>query len=337
MFHEMEIEVSEQQNQQHEKPDGNWQGAIIDVAAQAAQHFAHQEQREKHEATWRKVRRAIFMGLAVGGFLTYWMFVRSLAGSSVEGDPTTDAVALIPVQGEIANSTRASADKVLAMLDRACDNKKVKYIVLDIDSPGGSPTEAERMVSGLNQCRAKSGKPIYSIIGQIGASASYMVAVHTDRIYAGRYSVVGSIGAIMRYIDASEAASKLGLTEHVFRSGALKGGVSPWSKTSPEDAALNTELVRQMGQGFVDDVIATRGKRLHASRDVISSGRIWTSAEALDMGLIDGVAVLEDLKGTEFKGLKITKYDSRAPVSRYLGLDETFHSILSDALQPRFQ
>lgn len=317
---------------------GDWRIAVVDAAQAVANHMVRSEARERREANWRKLKRGMFIGLALGGMLSYGMFLRSLAGApATDPDPTTNAVAVIPIEGEISAGARASADKIVGMLERACANSKVKIVLLDINSPGGSPTEAERMVAAMNQCRGRSHKPIYSLINQMGASAAYMVAMHSDRVYAGKYSVVGSIGAIMRYLDASDAAAKFGLTEHVFRSGALKGGVSTWSKTSPEDAALNAEMVKVMGNAFVEDLIATRGERLHASREEIASGRVWTSDQALAMGLIDKQAVLEELKATEFKGLKVSRYDSRPPVTRLLNLEETLRSVVSDVLQPRFE
>ncbi|UJJ60594.1 S49 family peptidase [Rhodanobacter denitrificans] len=317
---------------------GDWRIAVVDAAQAVANHMVRSEARERREANWRKLKRGVFIGLALGAMLSYGMFIRSLAGTpATDPDPTTSAVAVIPIEGEISGASQASADKVAGMLERACGNAKVKIVLLDINSPGGSPTEAERMVAAINQCRATHHKPIYALIRQMGASAAYMVAMHTDRVYAGKYSVVGSIGAIMRYLDASDAAARFGLTEHVFRSGVLKGGVSTWSKTSAEDAALNTEMVKAMGAAFVEDLFATRGPRLHASREEIASGRVWTSDQALAMGLIDKQAVLEELKTTEFKGLKVSRYDSRPPVTRLLGLEETLRSVLSDVLQPRFE
>ncbi|KZC32645.1 MULTISPECIES: S49 family peptidase [unclassified Rhodanobacter] len=317
---------------------GDWRIAVVGAAQAVANHMARSEARERREANWRKLKRGVFIGLALGGMLSYWMFIRSLAGTpATDPDPSTDAVAVIPIEGEISSSSRASADKVVGMLERACPNAKVKIVLLDINSPGGSPTEAERMVAAMERCRVQHHKPVYALINQMGASAAYMVAMHADRVYAGKYSVVGSIGAIMRYLDASEAAAKFGLTEHVFRSGVLKGGVSTWSKTSAEDAALNTEMVKELGNAFVDDLMATRGARLHASREEIASGRIWTSDQALAMGLIDKQAVFEELKTTEFKGLKVSRYDSRPPVTRLLGLEETLRSVVSDVLQPRFE
>ena len=327
-------------NHDHQKgaEQGDWRIAVVDAAKAVANHMVRSEARERREANWRKLKRGVFIGLALGGMLSYWMFIRSLAGTpATDPDPSGDAVAVIPIEGEISTSARASADKVVGMLERACANAKVKIVLLDINSPGGSPTEAERMVAGMSQCRAAHHKPIYALIDQMGASAAYMVAMHADRVYAGKYSVDGSNGAIKSYLDASEAAARFGLTEHVFRSGVLKGGVSTWSKTSPEDAALNTEMVKAMGSAFVDDLFATRGKRLHATREEIASGRIWTSDQALAMGLIDKQAVLEELKATEFKGLKVSKYDSRPPVTRLLGLEETLRSVVSDVLQPRFE
>lgn len=334
------MDQQEEQGRAEFGPD--WQGAIINASAQVAEYVAVKQERDRRDDFWRKLKRGVFIGFALAAFSAYVLFVRSLpAVNPGDADPSASgsAVAIIPVQGQIASDTQASADKVLGMLTRACANADVKVILFYVNSPGGSPIEAQRIVSGMRSCKASSNKRIDALIDQMGASAAYMVAMHADRVYAGKYSAVGSIGAIIRYFDASQAVNRFGLVERVVRSGELKGGVSPWSPTSPGDAAVNDKIVHQMGAAFLEEVISTRGARLHTDRATLSSGRIWSSDDALKLGLIDGQAVLEDLKDTEYKGLRMSKYDSRATVSKWLGLDVTqaIKSAVTETLQPTIE
>lgn len=149
---------------------------------------------------------------------------------------------------------------MISLIEQACRAERVTELVLLIDSPGGSPTDADRIVSALKPCKAAK-RPVLSVIGSMGASAAYMVAMHTDQIYASRYSMVGSIGAVSRHVDASGLAQRVGLIEQVYRSGQMKGGPSMLSGASPEDAALMSSLVEQVAGEFFEQLQVARGPK----------------------------------------------------------------------------
>ena len=117
-------------------------------------------------------------------------------------------IAVIDINGEIGQGYIASADKVVPVLRNAFQNEDVKVVILEINSGGGSPSEAERITSEIDRLKKKHPKPIISVIGSLGASAAYMIAVHTDKVVAGKYSLVGSIGVIMQGYDAHKLADR---------------------------------------------------------------------------------------------------------------------------------
>lgn len=315
----------------------------VDMAAMAKavfEYFDNKKKAEKREAQWRVAKRTFFIALTASAVMSYALTMqKAFLGSADTPKPSNDSVALIPINGEISSTGNASADKVVPLIEAACKSDKVKKVALMIDSPGGSPLESERIYTALNYCTDDKGqrKPIDAVISTLGASAAYMIAMHADKIYAGKYAIVGSIGAVMRYVDASELAGRLGLAEKIFRSGPLKGGPGMLSPTSPEDAKVNDEMVKEMGQTFLADVVKSRGKRLKVDPDALKSGRVWTSDEALAMGLIDGQAVIEDLKHTEFKGLKEVKYSPAPSVAKWLGAEDLMRNVLNDVLMPKVQ
>lgn len=237
----------------------------------------------------------------------------------LNADPARDSVALITISGGIGDMGKASATSVIPLIEQACRAERVTEVVLLIDSPGGSPTDADRIVSALKICKAAK-RPVVSVIGSMGASAAYMVAMHSDRIYASRYSLVGSIGAITRYVDASGLAQRLGLVEQVYKSGQLKGGPSTLSGTTPEDSKLMSELVVQVAGEFYEQLQAARGEKLKGGRDELMSGRIWTAQDAMALGLVDEIAVLEDLKLTRYKDKRIYQYRAKSSFMTDMGL-----------------
>lgn len=324
-------------NENQNNPPNTWSGPLTEAAIALKGVAEEYQAKAKRDARWTKIKRIFYVSLFATLFIGYWAGLHHFTAAEETGNAKVDSVALIAIKGAIAANSQTDADHISPLIEKACKNDKVKAIVLDIDSPGGSPTESERIIASMDRCRAEHNKPIYGLVESMSASAAYMIAMHTDRIYASRYAVVGSIGALITYFDLSDAAHRFGISQQIFRSMPLKGGPSMWTKTSPEDAAINDEMVKEMGKKFLADVIKSRGSKLKVDPEVLFSGRIWTSDQALAMGLIDKQAVLEDLKGTEFKGLKIVTFDDRSPAQRLFNTQAIIHQVMTELATPRIQ
>lgn len=298
--------------------------------------FAHARDSDRF---WGAIKRGALV-LAILGFLGFYalMYGRALG---VQSDPGSRSIALIPIHGPIGPGLDASADQVVPIIERACRSKKVEALVLDINSGGGGPAEAERIMASIDRCRKgsddKPGKKVYALISGTGASAAYMVAMRADRIYAGRYSLVGSIGTIIRLNDASSLAEKIGVREVAYRTAPLKGGPSILSGPTEEDAQAYSGLVHDLGQTFLEDVLATRGERITMPIEELYSGRLWTATQAKAGGLIDEIAVLEDLAASEFDGMRIHRYRTKRSFVDGIGLKALASQILADAQAPRVQ
>lgn len=325
-------------NENQNTPPNNWSGALTDAAVALKSVAEEYRAKALRDARWARVKRIFYVSLFATLIIGYWVGLHHFTTPQGPGNPKTNSVALIAIKGPIETGSLTDADHISPLIKKACEDHKVKLILLDIDSPGGSPTESERIIAAMNRCKAEhSNKPIDSLVEAMAASAAYMIAMHTDRIYASRYAVVGSIGALITYFDLSDAAHRIGINQQIFRSMPLKGGPSMWTKTSPEDAAINEQMVKAMGQKFLGDVVKSRGSKLKVAPYVLFSGRIWTSDEALAMGLIDKQAVLEDLEDTDFKGLKIVKFDDRSPAQRFFNTKVIIHQLMSELTTPRLQ
>ena len=117
-------------------------------------------------------------------------------------------MAIVNVTGAIGSGQLASAEELVPVLEKVFQSRKVKAIALNIDSPGGQPFEAERVGQTIERLKAETGKPVYAFIGNTGASAAYRLALHADRIVDGKYSLVGSIGAVITGWDFHKLAEK---------------------------------------------------------------------------------------------------------------------------------
>lgn len=294
---------------------------------------------KRRDNWWAGVRR-IFLATAVTVLAGIWGYFQ-LKAWGVQSDPLKKSIAVIPIQGPIMRGMEASADRIVSLIERACAADNVEALLLHINSPGGAPTESERMVAAVKACRAgtddKPGKQVVSLIDGTGASAAYMVAASTEEIYAGRYSIVGSIGAILRYTDVSELAHRFGVHEKVFRSAELKGGPSMISGTTALEEQTMQDLVNAMAQEFLSEVVEARGEKIKLPEQEVASGRVWTSEDALAAGLIDQVAVIEDLKRERFKDKPLFWYSTKPSIAEQMGLTQLASQWLAALQGPRFE
>jgi len=304
----------------------------------ASRFLAEESARRRADAGWRKLLR----DCAFWGFLlaVLVMGLRELGITIpdwVRGGARPH-VAVINITGSIAPGAKASADRLVPLIEQACASASAKALVLRIDSAGGSPVEADRIGAALERCRTgEHAKPIHAQVGSIGASAAYMIAVKADTIRASRYALVGSIGVVRWSYDASEAARRVGIAEEKVASGALKGGSSYLRKDTPEERALWQELIDGLATEFLDSVVTSRGDRLKATREEIGTGRVWTAAQAHRLGLIDQVALFEDVREELFGDLPVRTYAPRNTWADVMGLESAFRGALASALEPRLE
>lgn len=242
------------------------------------------------ERRWKVVKRGLLVGAGVLFFVLYvFAAVKQLGWAML---PNSDTTAVIHIDGEIAAGTTASAEKVVPLLKTAFATDSVKAIVLSIDSPGGAPVEAERIYRAIKAFKAKNPKPIVAVINNVGASAAYMVALHTDKIYAANYSLVGSVGAVIAGWDFHKALERLDIKQRVYASGNLKSMLNPFAPMTPEADRKAQEMVAKMGQRFKAEVEAARGKKIVAGVDY-ATGEVWDGMQAQQIGLVDEIGTLD--------------------------------------------
>ncbi|MGW8392752.1 S49 family peptidase [Pseudoduganella sp. HUAS MS19] len=251
--------------------------------------LAAKERRSVHR--WNLALKAL---LIVGPFAGAAIYVSSATGFTL--GPFSDVVGVIEIKGEIKDGTLASADRIVPAIEAAFKSSRVKQIVLKIDSPGGAPVEAERIISALVTYKQKYPKPVTAVIGNLGASAAYMAAMHADRIVAGRYSLVGSIGAILAPWQLDKAIGQIKVSQRVYTSGRLKAFLNPFTPLTEESDAKARELVSKVGGAFVQDLQRQRGSHLKSGVDY-GTGEVWSGMEAKALGLVDEIGTMETVVG----------------------------------------
>jgi protease-4 len=178
-------------------------------------------------------------------------------------------------------------------LDAAAADRRVKAVVLRINSPGGAVTASDIMYQDLVHFRQKTGKPVVACMMDVAASGAFYLAMGCDWVYAHPTTVTGSIGVIMSLYNASGLAAKLGITSEPIKSGKIKDIGNPLRLMTEEERTVLQGMVNSFFNQFVH-VVAT-GRRLPEERvRVLADGRVYTGVDAKNLGLVDEVGYLDD-------------------------------------------
>lgn len=276
----------------HQPVDNAEQGMVL-----LAKAFVIDQQRREAEAHRAARFKRWMVGLVIVGSIGLYAVLAAKALLPVPGVVAkAPAVALVTIEGQISAASKlASADKVVAALKRAFEDANVQRVLLYIDSPGGAPVEAERIMDAVAELRKKHPKPIQAVIGNLGASAGYMVALSADEIISAKYSLVGSIGAILQSWDVHRVLEKYDVKAKTYASGSLKGMLNPFEPSTPEGEAKAQALVDELGRQFETLLKERRGNKLTQATDTYTTGEVWGGQDALGLGLVDSNGTIETI------------------------------------------
>lgn len=198
-------------------------------------------------------------------------------------------IAVLPLKGVIGGGLKAT--DAGRQIDRLRDDRNVRAVVLDIDSPGGSAIESEALYRSVKRLAAK--KPVVAWIRGTGASGSYFAACGATKILAFPGAIVGSIGVISAHPILAVLLQRVGAAMQVTKTGPLKDLGAPWREPTEADIAKERSLVDAVFTRFREAVAAARNLDAVAL-DRVTTGEVWLAGEALDLGLLDGLAEEDD-------------------------------------------
>jgi protease-4 len=279
--------------------DGQWERGLIEKLATEAL----KEQR-------RARRWGIFWKL-----LTF-IYVTVIIVMAVDWKETGDFkdgrhTALVDIKGVIAPGSDASADKIALALQAAFKDKGTQGVILRINSPGGSPVQAQSIFDEMRRLRAKNpGIPLYVVVDDLCASGGYYVAAAADRIYVARGSIVGSIGVRMDSFGVVGLMEKLGVESRLITAGKYKALLDPFQPLQESHKQIVVELIDEIHNQFIAAVREGRGKRLKETPDMFS-GLIWSGAKSVELGLADGFGGLDYVAREVIKAEDIVDYTQK--------------------------
>jgi protease-4 len=233
-------------------------------------------------------------------------------------------VAIIEVEGMLANARvggllQASENKLSLFtqeLEKAEKDPEVKAVVLRVNSPGGTVTTSDTMYQQLIRFKARTHKPVIACTQEVTASGAYFVCCGADKIVAHPTSVVGSIGVIFSNFDVADGLGRIGIQSRAIHTGTLKEMGSPFKHETPLETAVMQEMVNEYYVRFTKVVKENRPQVKEtpppppatqpAEYAGVFSGRVWSGAKAVELGLADQTGLLTD-------AIELARQQAKAP------------------------
>lgn len=244
-------------------------------------------------------------------------------------------VSIVRLAGAIGMSGPSSlSDASLApVLERAFRKGKPVAVVLEINSPGGSPVQSSLIGSRIRRLSEECDVPVIAFVEDVAASGGYWLAAAADEIYADESSVIGSIGVISAGFGAHEFLTRQGIERRVHTAGKSKSMMDPFRPENPEDVERLKGLLEGIHANFIAHVKARRAGKIDTEKDIFT-GEVWLAREAQELGLIDGVAqLLPEMKSRFGDKVRFRRFGVRKPLFRRFGV--TLFGDLVSAIEER--
>jgi len=228
--------------------------------------------------------------LLVGLLIVSTVIAVIMAGNDAFADANT---ALIKVSGAIVSDAdtgllgeaTVSSTEAVRELEQARDDSNIKAVILEINSPGGSPVASDEIAQAVKDVRAHN-KTVVAWIREEGASGGYWVASACDHIVANRMSVTGSIGVYGSYLQFDRFLDDWNVTYNRLVSGERKDIGDPFVNLTDDKKEFLQRKLDKLHDFFIVEVARNRNMSEDDVR-LLADGQIFLGVEAKEEGLVD--------------------------------------------------
>lgn len=216
--------------------------------------------------------------------------------ASSPAEKETAAVGVVMAQGILLEGTqpagRIGGDSLSALIRQARGDKRIRALVVRIDSPGGSAFASDQIRRELELARS-GGLPVVVSMGSVAASGGYWIATAAEEIWAAPTSITGSIGIFSAFPTFEKSLQSIGIRNDGVGTTLLADAFNPNRPMNPLVAQSLDQLMQQGYRVFIDRV--TAGRNMTVS-DVakIADGRVWAGQHAVEIGLVDKLGHLRE-------------------------------------------
>ncbi|MDP8221988.1 MAG: signal peptide peptidase SppA [Candidatus Lernaella stagnicola] len=244
----------------------------------------------------------LIFGLVAVLFYAVVVFSFSFAGTGRSFGVSwfSESIGVVEIVGVIDSSRR-----ITEQIRDYAEDSGIAGLLVRIDSPGGVVAPTQEIYSELRRTSAETGIPIVASLGSTAASGGYYVAAGCDYVVANPGTLTGSIGVIMEFITVEGAFEKLGLKSEVIKSGPFKDSGNYARSLTPAEREMLQSTIDSVHEQFVEAVAAGRGLEPERVRE-IADGRIYSGAQAIEIGLVDQLGTFYDAVDVLKEKLDIT-------------------------------
>jgi protease-4 len=212
----------------------------------------------------------------------------------VREGPASHKIAMVTVQGIIHGEL---ANDVYQQLKAARQDRRVKGIIVRVNSPGGTISASDQIYTQIRKFQQEEKKPVVAFMQGVAASGGYYASVACEKIMAEPTTITGSIGVISWWLVVQELLEdKLGVLPVTIKSGQKKDWPSSFRQPAPEELQyMQDKLVTPAYERFVEVVAEGRKASLSSERvRQLADGGIYGAREALEEKLIDEIGYLDE-------------------------------------------
>ena len=210
-------------------------------------------------------------------------------------------------------------------------------VILHISSPGGESYKFEKLYDIISSLKAKENLSIIAFVDDICASGGYMIACACHEIVCTQTSLIGSIGVYCTTFNASDFAGKVGFKELVFKTTAVKGGISTFGEYSEDDRNAIKTMIDYTFAHFKKIVLENRPL---VDMDKVATAETWYGTDALDLKLVDkNMSYYEFMKSFQdevticsFKATEKKKSGISKLLTSYNNFSHFFSETISEAI-----
>lgn len=212
-------------------------------------------------------------------------------------------IAVIDISGVLTNSgsgnsffdsdsSVVSLSKKLSMIKK--DNR-IEAVILRVNTPGGGVTASDIMYHEIQNFKEETGLPVYTSMQTVAASGGYYVSMASDRVYATPTTITGSIGVIGTFPEVKGLMDRFGVEMNAITSGENKDAGAFYKNMEPSERALYQGMIDDMYAQFISVIDTNRTNMTTEQLLPLADGRVYTANQALEVGLIDKIAYLDEV------------------------------------------
>ena len=272
-------------------------------------------------------------------FLIFLIFAFYTVGTLKDSQGLSDTlnaknapIAVVEVEGVIME-----AKKTIEKLIKAEEDKKVKAIIVRVNSPGGAVGPTQEIYEEIR--RIDKEKPVYASFGTVAASGGYYIGAACRKIFSPAGALTGSIGVIMNFTNLEKLYEWAKIEPQTIKAGKYKDIGSPSRPMTKEERLLLTEMTEDVHEQFIMDIFKVREQKIVDGIEGLrkyAQGQIYSGQGAKERGLVDEIAGLwqagrlihQELDLKEEFGFKFIKLKKDSQIMEILGgLEETVQDL----------